>query len=132
MKKLIFLIMVLFSLTMAFSGCSKSPLKSKESLGPFSLIPDHAFSTVNAINYASSLKVKEYKKLGTKQVLILQDKERKWCNNIIKKNPKIMKKEALFNNSSINNNLVKLLNSYNGRVYFNCSSYTEYNVELIN
>ncbi len=117
--------MVLFSLTMAFSGCSKSPLKSKESLGPLQIIPNHAFSSMKALYSANSIIYKKnYKLMTLERTIRLEKEEYKWCKNI-EKNPKFIKmqQKILLKASQYHNSIITALKYYYGRVAFNCYYY---------
>ena len=125
MKKLIFMIMALFGLAIAFSGCSKISLKPKKSLGPFSIIPNRSISSVAELNRQMLLRWKRYKKLGRRKVLILINKQIRLCSNFERKHKKELVK-MLYKMSKIHSNNdkinINILNkSYIFRFTTNCS-----------
>jgi hypothetical protein len=128
MKKLIFMIMALFGLAIAFSGCSKISLKPK-SLGPYSIIPNRPFSSIKSLKAALKIKAKENMSYGYNKLAMLEKKEGKWCQNM-SKNPKFIKiRQKLFKLPAGNTELYyKYIlissKSYYGRVLYNCSYFT--------
>lgn len=113
--KLIFMIMALFGLTIAFSGCSKISLKPK-SLGPFSLIPNRRIFSTTMLNKLSMQRWKRYKKLGRGKILILINKEMKLCGNFYTKHKKRVVRIFSFDGS-----IKKVMKSYSSRFIFNCT-----------